>query len=171
MNEVEIKFYEIDEQEIISKFESLEINLKYEVEIEAIYFDKEDLKKGEVVRVRRKKNININEEVVEVVHKSKILDDSKFKTRIETEFNSDSFEKSIEFLKCLGYVEFEKSVKKRKHFEFENFHYELDTQDPYPTFLEVEAQSDEELVKACELLGLDFSKGSLLGPKKYYENN
>ena len=128
------------------------------------------MKKGEIVRVRRKKNIHNGDEIVEVVHKSKILDDSKFKTRIETEFNSDSFEKSIDFLKCLGYVEFEKSVKKRKHFEFGNFHYELDTQDPYPIFLEVEAQSDEELVKACELLGLNISKGSTLSAKKYYSS-
>jgi len=168
MNEVEIKFFDIDEVEIISRLDSIGAKFKYEVEIEAIYFDKEDLKKGEVVRVRRKKNVFNGEEIVEVVHKSKILGDSKFKTRVETEFNSDSFEKSIDFLKCLGYIEFEKSIKRRKHFEFGNFHYELDTQDPYPTFLEVEAQSDKELEEACKLLDLKVSNGSLLSPKKYY---
>lgn len=171
MNEVELKFYDIDEKEIISKLESVGISLKYEVEIEAIYFDKKDFPKGEVLRVRRKKNVHNGDEIVEVVHKSKTLDDSKFKTRVETEFCSNSFEKSIDFLKCLGYEEFEVTHKIRKHFEFGNYHFELDTQDPFPTFLEIEAQSDEELVHACKLLNLDFSKGSLLSPKKYYETN
>lgn len=156
MNEIELKFLDIDVDEIKFKIESLGAILKYDIEIESFSFLADDFHGSDsnkkYLRVRK-----IGSDVV-LTYKDPATD-SKMTSRNEIEIKVDDYEKAILLIEKLGFTKGEVFRKHRIHYEFDTVHFELDTLENIPTYLEIETQTEDEMKSICEKLGLDMTMG------------
>ena len=152
MNEVEVKFLEINVPETIKKLEAIGARKVFEGRIIPSFFDfPGDVLRGkeQILRLRKKGN------ETELAFKQK-KQYEEAKVAEETEVNVSEFETMKQILLKLGMKEVARKPKHRISFAGEHCHYEIDTYDGLPPYLEVEAESIEELRKAVAKLGLDM---------------
>lgn len=156
MNEIELKFLDIDVNEIKSKLESLGAVLKYDIEIESFSFLDDDFHGSDsnkkYLRVRKIGND------VTLTYKDPAVD-SKMTSRNEIEINVDDYGKTVLLIEKLGFTKGEVFRKHRIHYEFGDVHFELDTLENIPTYLEIETNSEEDMKDICIKLGLDITMG------------
>jgi adenylate cyclase class 2 len=156
MTEIELKFLDIDVEEIINKLEKLGAELKYDTHIESYSFSSSDFHISDsnmkYLRVRR-----VNGDV-EVTYKDSAKK-SDMTVREEINIEVNDFEQTVELIEKLGFKKDKIFTKHRVHYELGNIHFELDTLDGIPTYLEIETQTEEEIVDVCKKLELDISKG------------
>ena len=148
MKEIEVKILEIDVDSVIKKLESLGAVKEGEFDIEASHYDFD--KEGVSLRLRK-----IGEKV-EFTSKKKI-DSDRYKIRDEFQVEVDDFDKMDSLLKSIGLGDKIDLHKKRISYVLVDVRFEIDTYDGIPTFLEIEAPSEEELEETVEMLGFSMS--------------
>jgi adenylate cyclase class 2 len=157
MKEVELKFIEIDVDETRKRLMRVGAKLVSSGELKMTTFIKEGFDRKDstkqCLRVRQEHND------VRVTYKTPACSTSKATSRQETELIVDDYNKAVALFEQLGFSSDDPFVKHREHYELGDWHYEIDTVPGIPTYLEVEAGSDEQLLEACSVLGLNFSEG------------
>lgn len=153
--EVEIKFLEINKDEIIRKLEKLGAKKVFEGYITDLFFDFDDMnltKNGKLLRLRKMGNNT------KLTFKEKISKD-RFKVTEELELTVSDFEIMKNILENLGLKIIWKVEKHRISFVLGDVNFEIDTYFGIPTLLEIEAQDETTLEKYVKLLDLSLEKG------------
>ena len=153
MKEIELKFLDIGVDGIKNKLSEIWAELKYKTEIEWYTFLKEwfsSWTKDKYLRVRK------IDWKVEVTFKWKVDENSKMTSREEIEFISDDYKKSILLFEKIWFKKGNYFKKHRIHYELWNIHFELDTYWKIPTYLEIETQSENDMINICNKLWLEI---------------
>lgn len=166
--EIEIKILEIDKEKVISKLEFLGAKKFFEGDMKDLLFDNQEktFQNDEVnIRLRDRKN------VVKLAYKKKLKSDFAKHAR-EIEFEVSDLELTKEFMQAIGFQIIKKAIKHRVSYELEGVLFEFDTFEDIPTWLEIEAQSEEIINDWIDKLELDRSKIRNWGTNKtinYYK--
>ena len=156
MDEIELKFLDINVEEIKKKLERLGAELKYDATIESNTFLKDGFSRRDSSKnYLRLRKINGKSELT-FKGPAKV---SSMAIRDELEIEVSDFDSCIKILDKLGFKKGELLKKHRAHYELGNIHFELDTLDNIPTFLEIETRTKEEMENICLKLGLDIKSG------------
>lgn len=154
MEEIEVKILDIDKNKVIKKLEELGAKKIFEGNVHASYFDFHDErldKDDSFLRLRKKGNL------VELTFK-KVISREKAKIMQEDEVVVNNFENMTKILKDLGLIELRIDAKKyRISYDLDNVHFEIDSPDDIPTYLEVEAPDLEKLKIAVEKMGFSMN--------------
>lgn len=154
--ENEAKILEIDLNSVIKKIEENNGKKIFQGNLFMIFLDTEDgkiRKNSNNLRIRLKENEINNEKITEVTLKGRAFQKGSIKSVMEYEFNSDSFEKTLELFEKLGYNIISKIKKYRISYEFENTTVEIDKYEGIPHFLEIESTDNEKIINCAKLLG------------------
>lgn len=163
MKEIEIKILEIDESEIRKKLASFGAEKIFEGEIEARYLSSENTRKnGETLRVRK-----VGEKV-ELCFKGK-RENSIFKIKEEIEVITDHFDNTLKIFERLGFKKSSESKKKRESYKLGRTKFEIDTYQGIPTFLEIEAPTEKEVMEAVKKLGYTMKQTTNRSLKQIYD--
>jgi predicted adenylyl cyclase CyaB len=158
MDEIEVKILEIDKETTIQKLQNLGAQKRFEGELHAVYLDFPDK------RLKKKKSLlRLRKEGDQTMLTFKKKQDSSFaKSSAETEVTTTDFDKTLSILKNLGLEEIGEMKKKRVSYSLGNTHFEFDKPEHknvnIPWFMEIEAQSEEELKKYLHILDIAESK-------------
>ncbi len=71
----------------------------------------------------------------------------------------DDFANAVELLEKLGFKKTELVRKHRVHYELGTTHFELDTLEDIPTYLEIETQNVNDMERICSDLGVNILDG------------
>jgi adenylate cyclase class 2 len=175
MNEVEVKFLEIDKANLIRKLESMGARKEFDGTIEPIFFDYPDMRLRKIhntLRLRKKGGI------YELTFKEK-RKEPPAKIAKETEVTVSDFQEMKNILLQLGLIELRACPKHRISYTLGDCHYELDTYDGIPTFLEVESEDLESVKKGVERIGFSMKDATPWSVreimehygKEYFEQN
>ena len=149
MQEIEVKILEIDVGAVrktllgLSAKKILDDQLSYE-----ILDDKEHslFKEKKLLRVRKSKS------EAHLCFKSKAKK-GKLREAEETEVKIDNYEDTIKILKELGFITKHKGKKHRESYKLGKVRYEIDTMPGIPTFLEIEADNEKDLIQGIKKVG------------------
>lgn len=167
-SEIEVRFLEINQDEISGKLKQLGAeDLGEDLLEEIIFYDKElEWQKGnrKFVRIRKTKS------GIYLTYKHQEFDTATGTEEIE--FKIDDMRKAEVFLERVGLVAFRHQQKKRHSFKLGNVIIDIDTWPRIPTYLELEGPSEEALKAVAKKLDLDWSKAVFENPRivieKYY---
>ena len=168
MKEIEIKILELNPEEIRNKLTNLGAEKVFDGRVHAIHFDVPDerlRKAGETLRIRKV------DDQVELCFKGKNIS-GKFKTKEEIEVTTSNFDDTIKIFEKLGFERFYEGKKRRESYKLGNIRFEIDTYPNMPTFLEIEAPTEEEVVEYVQKLGYTMDQTSNLTAlelEKYYK--
>ncbi len=156
MQEIELKFLDIDVSEIKEKLEKIWAKLIFEDFIESYNF----LKEGFSERDSSQKYLRVRKTnwKVEVTFKWPAWK-SEMTSREEVEFLSNDYEKTILLFEKLWFKKWKVFKKHRIHYEKGDIHFELDTLENIPTYLEIEVKKEQDMIDICKKLGLDINDG------------
>jgi len=156
MDEIELKFLDINVDEIKQKLEDLGAKLKYDAQTESYPFLSEGFHSSDsnmkYLRIRK-----VNDDV-RITYKDPAKE-SNMTNREEIEIKVDNYEQAIKLIEKLGFKKGKVFRKHRIHYELGEIHFELDTLENIPTYLEIEAQNEEDIKDICIKLDLDISNG------------
>lgn len=151
MQEVEVKFLEVDVALITRKLLTLGAKKVFEGNVSAVYFEHPLglIGPSEQLRLRKKGDL------VELTYKK---DREKGKAKIcdETELKLDDYDSAYRLITSLGFKEKRSQEKRRVSYSLRSFLYEFDTLPGIPTLLEVEAQNLSSLEEAVSIIGLSM---------------
>lgn len=170
MEEIEVKFLEIDHEELEAKLMSLGAQKtgEYFYKVKAYdYPDKRLGKENAWVRLRG------DGTHVTLCYKQRLgLSDNRLKDSgmKEVEVTVDDFEKTDQILASIGLVEKFVEDKRRTRYIFDGVEIDLDEVPLLPPYLELEGGSWEALEKVSDLLGLDWEKHSRCSTMQMYEH-
>jgi adenylate cyclase class 2 len=162
MKEIEVKILEIDVADIKKKLEGLGAKIIFDGTLKNIYFDTEDNSlenNGCVMRLR------FDGEKAILTHKDKITHGT-VKVADETELTVEDFDNMHKILERIGFKEKFTYSKKRISYGLEGVHFELDSIEGIPTFLEIESEDEEVIKKYVELLGFKQSDAKNWGTRQ-----
>lgn len=152
--ELEAKWLDIDHDEMRRKLEACGAKL---VQPERMmsrrvfdYPDKRLGKDGGWVRVRNEGD--------KVTMSYKQLKDRTLHGTEEVNLTVDDFDKASDFLESIGLESYSYQETKRESWRLGDVEIELDTWPWIPSFIEIEAPSEKDLLSTVEKLGLDYSK-------------
>ena len=169
MQEIEVKILEIDVDAIRKTLLNLGAKKVLDDELSYVILDdeKENLfKEKKLLRVRKSKDS------AHLCFKSKAKK-GKLRQAEETEVKVSNYEDTIKILKELGFVARHEGKKHRESYSLGNVRYELDTMPGIPTFLEIEADNEEDLIKGIENVGFkleDVTSMNGFDVIEYYRN-
>lgn len=156
MDEIELKFLNINVEEIKNKLNKLGAQIKYDALTQSYPFLKNGFSASnssqKYLRIRK-----VNDDVT-ITYKDPAKE-SDMTSREEIEIKVNDYNKAILLLEKLGFQKGEIFRKHRIHYELENIHFELDTLDNIPTYLEIETQTEDDMKSICLKLDLDINKG------------
>ena len=157
MNEIELKFLNIDVENTKEKLTELNAKIVYDEIIESFPFladgfDWRDSNK-KFLRIRK-----INDDNIIMTYKSPARK-SNMTSKEEIEIKVDNYKNAISILEHLGFKKWKKLTKHRIHYELWDIHFELDTVNNIPTYLEIETQSENAMLDICNKLELNISLG------------
>ncbi|MEK7431800.1 MAG: class IV adenylate cyclase [Cyanobacteriota bacterium] len=171
MKEIEVKVLNIDKEAVKEKIAAVNgILVKKEFQ-ENYMFDFENQmfeKKGGYVRIRKATSFLDNKEKITITSKELISKD-KFKISKEIEFKSYEFENAKLFLESLGLIKFRLDEKFRESYQLEEGLIEIDTWAGIPTYLEVEADSEEKVQIILEKIGYSLEDSTSMILKEIME--
>jgi len=151
--EIEAKWLNVNHDEMRKKLKSAGAELVHaERRMTRKNFDYPDMKLeaiGGWVRVR--------DEGDKITLSYKQLNDRTLHGTKEVNVTVNDFDKTCSFLKLIGLVTTAYQETKRESWVLGDTEIELDTWPWIPTFVEIEAPSEEKLKSAAKMLGLDFS--------------
>ncbi len=165
MNEIEVKILKIDVQDVKSKLKKLGAKKIFDGQIEPVTFDFPDarLKKAkQLLRIRKVGN------ETELCFKGK-KQQSALKIQEEIQVNTSNFEETMTILTKIGFIAHRHSPKHRESYSLGNVRFEIDTDPPIPTYLEIEASSEEEVINAVKQLGFKMNQTSNLTGAELHE--
>ena len=164
--EIEARFLDINKEKLIDSLHKVgAIDCGEELLEEVIFYDK-DFKWRDVEHkfIRLRKN---NKKVVLTYkqHITHTVDGSE-----EIEFEIESLEKGINFLNKIDLLEARHQEKKRHTFTFNDVTIDIDTWPRIPTYVELEADSEEKIKETAILLGFDWNKANFENAGYIIEN-
>jgi len=165
MKEIEIKILNIDVEEIRNKLLDLGAEKIFDGEVHALTYDfpEEKLENNdEFLRVR-----TVGDKT-EFCFKGK-KEDSQFKTREEIQVTTSDFNETCNILERLGLKKFHDKTKIRESYKLGKVSFEIDTYPEFPTFLEIEAPTEEEVKEYVEKLGYTMEQTTNLGSYQLIE--
>ncbi|MBW3003028.1 CYTH domain-containing protein [Candidatus Woesearchaeota archaeon] len=154
MQEHEVKILEIDEGKVEERLKQLGASLVFDGDLFSIYFNREI----DVLRLRKLGD--------------KVLLTHKFRKEgfyDETEVLVDDFDSARLLLGKLGLEEYATDFRRRKSFKVGNFRVDMDFYEDIPCFIEIEAESREELEKGIKLLGFSLEDAKFWSGKQVKE--
>ncbi len=160
MEEIEIKFLEVDIPSLEEKLESIGAKRVGETLSQIICFDYPDYRlrdKNAWVRLRTEFNETTlaYKERLGVSSHDASTPDGGMK---EIEVTVESFDQTKLFLLSIGMIEKFSEERKRIRWEKGTIEFDIDTWPTIPPYLEIEGDSWEEVEKAAEDLDLDYKK-------------
>jgi adenylate cyclase class 2 len=163
--EIEVRFLEIDKDDLIKKLKVLGAEDRGDDLLrEIIFYDKaltwRDVGQ-KLVKVRERRG------KVTVTYKShieKTVDGTE-----EVEFGVSDAKKAELFLEKIGLIAYRHQEKRRHTFYYKKVTIDIDTWPRIPTYVELEGESEQDLKKVANELGFDWSKAVLDHPREVIE--
>lgn len=149
--EIECRFLEIDKDKLIQRLLELGATDKGEVLLEEIimYDSAEEWRKvNKFIRLRKAGNTST---IAYKEYKKQAVDGA-----YEIEFEVDDYEKTVLFFEKIGFKPFRFQQKKRHSFILDDIIFDIDTWPNVPPYLEIEAESVQDLQKATQVIGYDW---------------
>jgi adenylate cyclase class 2 len=162
MNEVEVKVLGIDKNKIKEKLQSLgAVPVKKEFQTNHMfdYSDQRFFDKGGYVRIRHLVDF-VRDQEKSIVTFKELISRERFKTSREIEFTTDNFSETKSFLEALDLKQFRVDEKFRESFKLEEGLIEIDTWAGVPAYLEVEAETEENVIKLLEKIGYKLEEST-----------
>lgn len=159
--EYEIRVLEVNKEEIIKKLEELGATKKGEFEQKRYVYDLKPVEKGKWIRLRTngKKATLAYKDIV-----SSTIDGTK-----EVEFEIEDFDKANEFLERIGFESRSYQENKRIQYVLNNVEIDIDSWPMIPTYMEIEGESEEEIINIKNILNVDESKVTALNCDDVYK--
>lgn len=142
MQEIEVKILEINKEEIIAKLEKLWAKEVFEWKIENEFFEN-----GENKRIRLRKMWGKNYITFKIKSENSI---AKSNYELETEFLD--YETMVGILENIWFNKYWNSNKKRISYHLWNIAFDFDDFPGIPSFVEIEATNNEDVIRWVELL-------------------
>ena len=158
--EYEIRILEIDKESIVKKLEYLGAIKKGEYNQKRYVYDLKPVQKDKWIRLRTNG--------IETTLTYKTIESNKIDGTKEVEFKVDSFEVANEFLNKIGFMPRSYQENKRIQYTLDNVEIDIDTWPMIPTYLEIEADSEEEVNNMVKKLGLSNLKITALNCDDIY---
>ena len=158
MQEIEVKILEVDVNAIRKTLLRLGAKKILDDELNYVILDDKEknlFKEKKLFRVRRSNN------TAHLCFKNKAKR-GKLRESEETEVAVDNYEDTIKILRELGFTTRHKGEKHRESYLIEKVRYELDTIPGIPTFLEIEADNEEDLIKGIEKIGFNLDDATTM---------
>lgn len=152
MDEIEVKILEVDVQDVMRKLKKLGAKKTFDGEVVAQFFDFPDRslkKRQEIVRLR-----TMGSKSFLTFKKKRSQKAVKIMDEREIEVKDPAVLRSI--LAGIGLCETLMLKKHRISYTRGKIHFEIDSHDGIPPFLEVEAKTRKEVERAVQLLGFSM---------------
>lgn len=171
MEEIEVKFLDIDVAEIRKKLKSLGAKKTFEKLYRRKMFDYPDWrldKKGAWLRVRDEGD------QVMLVYKQRLGEklDEKGKTNDlgmeEIELEIENFDKAALIFEKIGFITKRYMENRRERWELDGVTFDLDTYPMIPTYLEIEADDWEKIDETIAKLGLKADEKKIFSVTQIY---
>lgn len=165
--EIEVKFLNIDSDQIRIKLKEIGATLKYPERLMKRkvydYSDQRLRKEGAWVRVRDE-----GDGIITLSYK-KLVDRTLQGTK-EITLDVSSFETMCDFLSACGFDSKSYQETKREKWIYGDTEITIDTWPWIPTFVEIESETEEEMLKVSNLLGFDWNKALHGSVETAYQN-
>ena len=158
MKEIEVKILDINVEDIRKKLLDLGAEKVFEGEVEMYRFDYPDdrlNKEDSFLRIRKMG------EQVELCFKGK-KEGTQFKMREEIEVTTSGLNDTLLIFEKLGLKKIFDGKKLRESYTLGDVRFELDTYPGVPTFVAVEAPTEEEVITHVEKLGYSMNQTTTL---------
>ena len=171
MEEIEVKFLNIDPVSIKKKLEIIGAKKIFEKLYKRRIFDYPDLrlhKKGAWVRLRNegeKVTLAYKERIGMKTFDGKTNDDSMEEIEIEV----SNFEKTAELLKRMGFTEKFYEENRRIRYQLNDIEFDIDFWPQLEPYLEIEASSWEKIDEAINLLKLNRDDKKIFSTTQIYK--
>jgi adenylate cyclase class 2 len=149
MNEIEVRFLEIDVPSLEKKLHALGAEKLFDTMLEEWLFVKPEWKEQKG-RLRIRKNNN----TIQIAYKETTQDTSK--GNIEIEFEIDTIENALYFVKQMGLRNPRHQQKRRVAYLLDDVHIDIDFWPKIPPYVEIEADSMEKVEKVAKELGFNI---------------
>ena len=159
--EYEVRVLEIDHDEMVKKLESLGAELKFSAMQQRYVYDFNPVEENRWIRLRT--NGKVTTITIKEVGSVKI-DGTK-----ELEFNVPDFETGDEFLNKLGYFARTKQENRRIQYMLDGVEIDIDFWPYLPTYVEFEAETEQEIIDVCNKLGINYSKLTTIDNDSLYK--
>src|SRR3989344_2471112 len=154
MKEIEVKILDIDVAAVRKKLKEIVATKFFEGDIESISFDFDDErleKNGKMLRVRKAG------ERCEITFKGKNTS-ATFKKMDEIEVTTNDFNQTLDIFRRIGMKELCHARKKRECYKHGTIKFDVDTVPGIPTYVEVEAPTEKEVIKGVTSLGFTMKQ-------------
>ena len=158
--EYEVRVLEIDVYAIIEKLEKLGAKKIGDWNYRRYVYDVKPKEEGKWIRLRT------NGESTTLTYKN-IIDNSINGTK-EVEINVNSFDNTNEFLECIGFKSRSYQENKRVRYMLDDVEIDIDTWPMIPSYLEIEGDSEDDVMRIVNKLGLETSNLTSLSPQDIY---
>ena len=159
--EYEIRVLEIEKESIIRKLEDIGAVKKGEYNQKRYVYDLKPVQKDKWIRLRTNGN--------ETTLTYKDIEKNTIDGTKEVEFKVENFELANEFLNRIGFIARSYQENRRTQYILDNVEIDIDTWPMIPTYLEIEANSEEEVNNMIKKLELNNSKITSLNCKDIYK--
>ena len=170
MEEIEIKFLDVDSKSLIKKLEKLGAKRIFETLYRRRVFDYPDLKLNQDnswVRLRDEGD------QITLAFKQRIKPGEKGEndqSMQESEITVSDFEETTNILLSIGLIEKGYQENERIRYVLDDIEFDIDSWPQIPIYLEIEAKSWEKVEKAAKLLELNFEDKKIFSTTQVYEN-
>ena len=158
--EFEERILEVDKEKMISKLESLGAEKKGEWFQKRYVYDFDPVRENEWIRLRT------NGEVATLAYKN--VEKNSVDGTKEIEVEVSNFEETNELLNILGYKAKGYQENKRIRYMLNGAEIDIDSWPLIPTYMEIEAESEEKVKEIEKLLEVDESKITALNCEDIY---
>ena len=158
--EIEVRILEINIDNIIDKLEKLGAKRVGDWYYRRYVYDLKPKEEGKWIRLRT------NGESTTLTYKN-IIDNSINGTK-EVEINVDSFDNTNEFLECIGFKSRSYQENKRVRYMLDDVEIDIDTWPMIPPYMEIEGDSEDDVMRIVNKLGLETSNLTSLSPQDIY---
>ena len=159
--EYEIRVLEIDKQQIIKKLEELGATKKGEFNQKRYVYDLKPVEENKWIRLRTN---GIKTTLTYKDIESNTIDGTK-----EVEIEVDDFETTNEFLERIGFKNKGYQENNRIQYVLNGVEIDIDSWPMIPTYLEIEGQSETEVINIKDLLNIDENKVTSLNCSDIYK--
>lgn len=160
--EYEIRVLEIDKQQIIKKLEELGATKIGEFNQKRYVYDLKPVEENKWIRLRTN---GIKTTLTYKDIESNTIDGTK-----EVEIEVDDFETTNEFLERIGFKNKGYQENNRIQYVLNGVEIDIDLWPMIPTYLEIEGESETEVIKIKELLNIDETKVTALNCSDIYKD-
>lgn len=159
--EYEIRILEINKEDMIKKLEKLGAIKKGKFDQKRYVYDLKPAETGKWIRLRT------NGKVTTLTYKdiiSNTIDGTK-----EVEFEVEDFNTANEFLEKIGFENRSYQENERIQYILNNVEIDIDSWPMIPPYMEIEGESEEEIINMKKILNIDETKVTTLNCDDIYK--